>query len=38
MLDDRPRGADEVTVDVDVTHEEGMPRCARLSVPARRVV
>jgi hypothetical protein len=34
MLDDLPRGKDEVTVDVDLTDERGMPRCARLRPPA----
>lgn len=34
MLADLPTGADEVTVDVDLTDELGMPRCARLRPPA----
>ena len=33
MLADLPAG-DEVTVDVDLTDECGMPRCARLRAPA----
>lgn len=33
MLDDLPVGADEVTVDVALTDEHGMPRCARLRPP-----
>jgi Family of unknown function (DUF5990) len=38
MLADLPVGADEVTVDVDLTDDAGMPRCARLEAPAVRVV
>jgi hypothetical protein len=38
MLADLPLGADEVTVDVDLTDDAGMPRCARLAAPAVRVV
>ncbi len=38
MLDDVPLGADEVTVEVHLTDETGMPRCARLSAPALRVL
>ena len=38
MLDDLPREADEVTVEVHLTDETGMPRCARLRTPALRVV
>jgi hypothetical protein len=38
MLDDLPRGVDEVTVDVDLTDEQGMPRCARLRAPALSVL
>ena len=34
MLTDLPAAADEVTVDVHLTDEAGMPRCARLSPPA----
>jgi hypothetical protein len=30
MLGDLPPGADDVTVDVDLTDDKGMPRCARL--------
>ena len=37
MLADLPTGADEVTVDVDLTDEDGMPRCARLRPPALRI-
>lgn len=38
MLDDLPSGADEVTVEVHLTDDDGMPRCARLRPPALRVV
>jgi Family of unknown function (DUF5990) len=38
MLDDLPQGTPEVTVEVDLTDETGMPRCARLSTPALRIV
>jgi hypothetical protein len=38
MLDDLPREAEEITVEVDLTDAEGMPRCARLSPPALRIV
>lgn len=34
MLADLPAGADEVTVEVDLTDEHGLPRCARLRPPA----
>jgi Family of unknown function (DUF5990) len=34
MLADLPAGAEEVTVDVALTDECGMPRCARLRPPA----
>jgi len=34
MLADLPAGADEVTVDVHLTDEHGLPRCARLRPPA----
>ncbi|HEU5269293.1 MAG TPA: DUF5990 family protein [Jatrophihabitans sp.] len=34
MLADLPPDADEVTVDVALTDEQGMPRCARLRPPA----
>lgn len=37
MLDDLPRGAEEVTVEVHLTDDRGMPRCARLTQPAIRV-
>jgi len=37
MLADLPVDADEVIVDVDLTDECGMPRCARLRPPAIRV-
>ena len=37
MLADLPAGADEVTVEVDLTDEHGMPRCARLRPPALRI-
>jgi hypothetical protein len=37
MLAELPRGVDAVTVDVDLTDERGMPRCARLSAPALRI-
>jgi hypothetical protein len=37
MLADLPADADEVTVDVDLTDECGMPRCARLRPPAIRI-
>lgn len=37
MLADLPAGADQVTVDVDLTDEQGMPRCARLRPPALRI-
>jgi hypothetical protein len=36
MLADLPADVDEVTVDVDLTDEHGMPRCARLRPPAIR--
>jgi hypothetical protein len=38
MLADLPEDMDDVTVDVHLTDETGMPRCARLSAPAMRVV
>lgn len=37
MLGDLPADADEVNVDVDLTDEHGMPRCARLCPPAIRI-
>jgi hypothetical protein len=37
MLADLP-AADEVTVNVDLTDERGMPRCARLRPPAIEVI
>ena len=36
MMADLPADADEVIVDVDLTDERGMPRCARLRPPAIR--
>jgi len=38
MLADLPRGAEEVIVEVHLTDDVGMPRCARLSEPAIRIV
>jgi hypothetical protein len=38
MLADVPEGLDVVTVDVHLTDETGMPRCARLSAPVVRIV
>jgi hypothetical protein len=37
MLADLPADCDEVVVDVDLTDECGMPRCARLRPPAIRI-
>ena len=37
MLADLPADADEVTVEVDLTDEHGMPRCARLRPPALQI-
>ena len=37
ILADLPADADEVTVDVDLTDESGLPRCARLRPPALRI-
>ncbi|MGC1212946.1 MAG: DUF5990 family protein [Micromonospora sp.] len=37
MLGDLPVGAEELTVDIDLTDEAGMPRCARLDAPAVRI-
>ena len=37
VLADLPADAGEVTVDVDLTDEHGMPRCARLRPPALRI-
>jgi hypothetical protein len=37
MLADLPADADEVTVEVDLTDERGMPRCARLRPPALQI-
>jgi Family of unknown function (DUF5990) len=34
MLGDLPAGAEEVTADITLTDEHGMPRCARLRSPA----
>jgi hypothetical protein len=38
MLAELPRGVDEVTVEIHLTDDTGMPRCARLSAPALRIV
>ena len=38
MLDDLPAGAQEVTVEVHLTDDDGMPRCARLRTPAIRII
>jgi hypothetical protein len=38
MLADLPRGAAQVTVEVHLTDDAGMPRCARLRAPAVRIV
>jgi len=38
MLADLPRGVDEVTVEIHLTDDTGMPRCARLSAPTLRIV
>lgn len=38
MLADLPVDVDEVTVDIDLTDEAGMPRCAWLHAPAVRIV
>jgi len=38
MLADLPEGLDVVTVEVHLTDATGMPRCARLSAPAVRIV
>ena len=38
MLDDLPSEDRTVTVEVDLTDDSGMPRCARLGPPALRVV
>jgi hypothetical protein len=35
MLSDVPRGVEEVAVDVHLTDDTGMPRCARVLAPAR---
>jgi hypothetical protein len=37
MLADLPEGLDEVIVDVHLTDDNAMPRCARLRTPALRV-
>jgi hypothetical protein len=37
MLADLPPAAEEVSVDIDLTDEHGMPRCARLRPPAVRI-
>ena len=36
-LADLPQGAEEVTVEVHLTDDRGMPRCARLSAPALHI-
>lgn len=36
MLSDLPQGAEEVTVDIDMSDDAGMPRCARLPAAALR--
>jgi len=38
MLADLPRGADEVTVEIQLTDDTGMPRCARLGTPALHII
>lgn len=38
MLADLPRGLDEITVEIDLTDDQGMPRCARLRAPVIRIV
>ena len=38
MLADLPEGMDKVTIDLYLTDDTGMPRCARLSAPAVRIV
>jgi hypothetical protein len=37
MAADLPSGSPQVTVDVELTDERGMPRCARLRPPAIRI-
>ena len=37
MLADLPPGAEEVTVEMHLTDDRGMPRCARLSTPALHI-
>ena len=37
MLADLPEGVGEAVVEVDLTDERGMPRCARLRPPAIRI-
>ena len=37
MLADLPADTEQVTVDVDLTDEHGMPRCARLRPPAIQI-
>jgi hypothetical protein len=36
MLDELPAAVDEAVVDVDLTDDRGLPRCARLRSPAVR--
>lgn len=38
MLADLPRGAENVMVEVHLTDDAGLPRCARLRPPAIRTV
>jgi hypothetical protein len=38
MLADLPQGSEELTVEVDLTDDTGMPRCARLIPPALRIL
>jgi Family of unknown function (DUF5990) len=38
MLADLPPGREDVTVEVHLTDDQGMPRCARLRPPALRIL
>lgn len=38
MLADLPEGAEDVMVEVDLTDDRGLPRCARLRPPAIRLI
>jgi len=38
MLADLPPNEDQITVEVHLTDDNGMPRCARLRTPALRIV